>query len=222
MSDMEEFERKVREIFHLITEYGIISTEKDCGIEDIEQINNPEIREKFLIKCHEGWKLGQDRIVDELIQNAKNKIGIQETLKKNEDKKLISQYHRSLDILNFQELVLRKLSDSIAWQMFGANEHIVRRFAISEEYQQIQPENLLREKKRADSYNNANPTSFALLCDITSFIQIGDMIIIDVTEEKNIIKIFEIKDGQLNQIMRCILDHHPNISNNENFLDRIK
>ena len=116
---------------------------------------------------------------------------------------------------------MRKLADSIAWTIFGTYQYIARRFTMKEEYPLIQPENLLREKKWVDEYNEANPTSFALLADITYFIQIGDMITIDIHESKRTIKTFEIKDGQLNQIMRCMLDQNPAACEDKEFLERV-
>ena len=120
------------------------------------------------------------------------------------DKKLIQKYTQDNKILDFKERVLRKLADGIAWQILRAN-NAVRRFSISDKLQAIQPSNLRREKYFVDSYNDSNPLSFALLSDITSFIQIGDALIINFNEFGTIAMV-ELKDSEINEKVRTAVD----------------
>src|SRR5690606_4845983 len=112
---------------------------------------------------------------------------------------LKQKYFKENENLDFNEHILRKLADSIAWQILREN-HIVRRFCTSDKLQTIQPSNLRREKKFVDSYNESNPLSFALLSDITSFIQIGDALIFNYEDNTRIV--VELKDGETNETVR--------------------
>lgn len=61
---METFEIKIKEIFHLIAEYGIRNKPLD--------LKNPEkITEKnkieFLSQVHKGFRLGQNLIIQEIV-----------------------------------------------------------------------------------------------------------------------------------------------------------
>lgn len=197
-TDETNFENKVKFIFNHITGYGIRSMGEDFDIN--------EKAEEFIKKVHEGWKIAQDNIVDELIiiekTRKENKKNLTEAhIKK--DEILTQKFIQDNKTLEFNERILRKLADSIAWQILRSH-HIVRRFCISNELQTIQPSNLKREKKFVDSYNENNPLSFALLSDITSFLQIGDALIWNFEEECTV-AVVELKDGELNEkIMEAV------------------
>jgi len=221
MLEIKEFEIMTRDIFHLITEYGYESITAECGVINRDQLQQEGMKEKFLIKCHEGWKLGQEKIVNELIRNLDSKEKFRNLINQTNDKLEIKKIQQQLDSLKYQELILRKLADSIAWQIFHMEEPIVKRFMINEDSPIIQPNNLLREKKVIDEFNKTHPLAFSLLCDITSFIQIGDAITIDFSKSVRTITIVELKNGKMNSILRYVLDQYPVECNDEDFLKMV-
>lgn len=214
--NMEDFEKKVEFIFYHIAEYGIDSVGDDFDINDKSKSKG------FIEKVHEGWKIAQDNIVDELILIEETK---KETKKKlteahrKKDEILKQKYFKENENLDFNEHILRKLADSIAWQILREN-HIVRRFCTSDKLQTIQPSNLRREKKFVDSYNESNPLSFALLSDITSFIQIGDALIFNY--ENHTVAVVELKDGKINETVREAVDNFYKIGECKRYLHFFK
>lgn len=217
IDNVDNFERKIKKIFHYITEYGNNSMEDDFDMEDKTK------SQEFIKKVHEGWKIAQDHIVDELIIIEETRGENNDLLKEaniNKDKVLIKKYLEENEILDFKERVLRKLADSIAWQILKEN-HIVRRFCISKNLQAIQPSNLRREKETIDRYNDENPLSFALLSDITSFIQIGDALIIDFSKGCRRY-VVELKDGEINKKIRQAVDSFYETGECERYLENFK
>lgn len=215
-NNINDFENKVEFIYDHITKYGIDSVGGDFDITDETK------SEEFIKKVHEGWKIAQDNIVDELIliENTRNenKKHLKEA-NRNRDEILKQQCLKKNKNLDFNEHILRKLADSIAWQILREN-HIVRRFCTSDKLQTIQPSNLKREKKFVDSYNESNPFSFALLSDITSFIQIGDALIFnyeDKTNEDKTIIVVELKEGRTNETIREAVNNFYKIGRCEKY-----
>jgi len=215
-NNINDFENKVEFIYYHITKYGIDYVGGDFDITDETK------SEEFIKKVHEGWKIAQDNIVDELIliENTRkeNKKHLKEA-NSNRDEILKQQYLKENKNLDFNEHILRKLADSIAWQILREN-HIVRRFCTSDKLQTIQPSNLKREKKFVDSYNESNPLSFALLSDITSFIQIGDALIFNY--EGYAIAVVELKDGEINEIVGKAVDNFYKTGGCERYLHFFK
>ncbi|MGI5992134.1 MAG: hypothetical protein ACOX7Y_07630 [Methanosarcina sp.] len=202
IDNINYFENKVEFIFYHIKKYGIDSVHIDFDTTDTLKVV------EFIKKVHEGWKIAQDNIVDELILieeiRKENKKKLTEAHRK-KDEILKQKYFKENENLDFNEHILRKLADSIAWQILREN-HIVRRFCTSDKLQTIQPSNLRREKKFVDSYNESNPLSFALLSDITSFIQIGDALIFNYEDNTRIV--VELKDGETNETVRKAIDNY--------------
>lgn len=212
IDNINDFENKVEFIFYHITKYGIDSVNVDFDTTDKLKVV------EFIKKVHEGWKIAQDNIVDELIlieeTRKENKKKLTEAHRK-KDEILKQKYFKENENLDFNEHILRKLADSIAWQILREN-HLVRRFCTSDKLQTIQPSNLRREKKFVDSYNESNPLSFALLSDITSFIQIGDALIFNY--EDNTIIVVELKDGETNETVRKAIDNYYQTGGCEKYL----
>ena len=215
-NNITNFENKVEFIYYHITKYRIDSISGDFDITDETK------SEEFFKKVHEGWKIAQDNIVDELILIEETRKENKKHLKKANIKKdeiLKQKYITENKNIDFNEHTLRKLADSIAWQILREN-HIVRRFCTSDNLQAIQPSNLRREKKFVDSYNESKPLSFALLSDITSFIQIGDALIFNY--ENNTIAVVELKDGKINETVREAVDNFYKIGGCKRYLHFFK
>ena len=70
----------------------------------------------------------------------------------------------------------------------------------------IKSSNLASGKDFLYKYHYENPKVFALLTDITSFIQIGDVLAIEIGKEATIMKIIELKEGEENEKIFGFLD----------------
>ena len=74
---------------------------------------------------------------------------------------------------NFKEHIIRKLADSIAWRMIGGQNYIARRLCLRESSRPtLKASSLASVLNIVNEYNDSNPLGFALISDITSFVQL--------------------------------------------------
>ncbi|EKG2484423.1 hypothetical protein ACUVJI_04730 [Vibrio parahaemolyticus] len=131
--------------------------------------NNNELREKFYKAAHDGMKSAQDEIVS-IIQSG--------------------------DKLDFsKELLLRGIADAIAWQLMGHQLCHARRFFKSGKQPDLYNCNFDSVVFAAKENDKNSPSSVSLISDLTSFIQVGDLLIFD---PKNGLTIAEVKEGAMN------------------------
>ncbi len=87
------------------------------------------------------------------------------------------------------------IADGIAWQLFKGKLHIARRFYLGEtSKKKLVFSNIAHAKTVADEINRS-PEDFALISDITNYVQIGDLIAF----QNGKLNIFELKEGKVNK-----------------------
>src|SRR5690606_13651242 len=92
--------------------------------------------------------------------------------------------------------------DGIAWQLIGGEIHIARRFHIEEDSSKfLDTSNIEHAKKVADEINKS-PLDFALISDLTSYVQIGDILL----KHENIVGIMELKEGKVNDQIKDFIE----------------
>lgn len=133
-------------------------------------INDSTLRADFYNSANEGMRSAQEEIIS-IIENSE-KIELP------------------------TEILLRGIADAIAWQLLGSQLCFARRFFK----QNIQPNiyncNFESAVFAAREHLKNNPNSIPLLSDLTSFIQVGDLLICDPDKG---ITICEVKEGVMNQ-----------------------
>lgn len=200
---IENFEKKTMEAFSFITQYAV----NKLGFEKCNLDNN---KDEFIRNVHEGFFRGQEVIVDllSILSNLECECNTSlriANISRNSNE--IKALRKKMLYLKFQEKVVRKIADSIAWQILQFQHAYARRFYIGAPVLPFKSSNLLSVKSFADQYNKNNPLGFALLSDITSFIQIGDSLIIDKSRKgKTLVAIYEHKEGKINNEIRKFLD----------------
>ncbi|CAD5264501.1 MULTISPECIES: hypothetical protein [Halomonadaceae] len=103
---------------------------------------------------------------------------------------------QSKDKLDYpKELLLRGIADAIAWQILGGQLCHARRFFKSGNQPDLYNCNLDSVVYAAKENHKKNPRSISLISDLTSFIQVGDLLVCD--PEKGI-TIAEVKEGAMN------------------------
>jgi len=160
-----------------------------------------EKRNAFLAKCHEGFALAQEMIVDQLLviqANIRDHTSQLKEAKRKRDKESVKWYETRIIHLTHRESVLRKVADAIAWQLWGLQRWNLRRLYIGKQQPHLDSSNInsiMDEVKKI----NKEPLSFGLITDITSFIQIGDILKVDRSSEPTKIYLIEMKEGVMNE-----------------------
>src|ERR1051326_6523544 len=127
------------------------------------------------------------------------------------DKALVAEITSKLKIENIKDVVLRKLADCMAWQLIDGRSDIAKQLDISEPSRpDLNSSNVESVKETAEQMNSSNPISFSLISDLTSFVQIGDLLYRDL----HLLKLIEVKEGDKNVQAIKILEEQPDLLRN--------
>lgn len=189
--ELQEFEKRVEEIFYYCCRYGVLTFFK--GEPPQDNFDGKELNRA----CFKGFKIAQQKIVADLKQLQPRIKKQTEDIKqarrdrnKLQEEKLIKEER----LLVFQSDILRNLADSIAWQLLNGQHYFYRRLFTHEAGDKDLNDPSFDFVIQYAEAINENPDSMCLITDITNNIQLGDCLIAD--EEG--IKVAEIKSGETN------------------------
>jgi len=195
-----DFEKVVKEISDLAFAHGI----RTVGL--YVPGDGEEKRDRFVEACHEGYALAQNRLIEELVKiedellDSKNNF---KELRRNRNLTAIEQTKSKISLLENKRLILKKLGDSLAWIVLGNELWKIRRFYLGEKPRYLRSTNLESVKRVVDEINK-DKMRFALITDLTSCIQVGDIIEINFADKY--LKLIEVKEGIMNEKIADILD----------------
>jgi hypothetical protein len=204
---MVDFEKQVIEIADLICEYGMKKTvpAQPKTYEEF-QAQIKANKDAFITNVHEGFKFAQDKIVTKMLALETSADALIEELKplnRKNDKSLVDELENQLIIIRHQEAVLRHLIDTIAWQLIQGQLYIARRL-----YHGVKGEKKLLKSNiesviAAAKELNKDPLAFALITDLSAYIQAGDIL---MTDGKGALHFVEVKQGQKNHEILKVMD----------------
>ncbi len=138
-----------------------------------------ELREQFYISANQGMMSAQDDIVDIVLSGEK------------------------LDLS--KELIIRGIADAIAWQILGNQLAYARRFFKAIPQPDLYNSNFKSVVLAAKESLKNKPNTVSLISDLTSFIQIGDLLEYD---PKKGLTIVEVKEGEMNAKIGDFMDFY--------------
>lgn len=186
----------------------IISLIRENAVKRLNYKSFHEIQENsalFYIEVHKDFAEAQNIICEGLLEKEEELEKYKNDLKsarQNKNKNLISELKTKLIVNHFRQLVYRKLADSIAWQLINGQHYIARRLFINHPPPVVKNSNITDVMNRVNELNKIDGQSFALISDLTSFIQIGDIL----WKTPKGITLIEAKEGEKNETAREILD----------------
>lgn len=197
MESRDEHAKKLKEI----ADYAFSNGVKVVGLQQFEKPINSwskEMFDTFFIACNDGFKIAQKMLIEEiekyqslLIENQK-KIKEYRRLKDNDK---IKKTEIELKIIEQRLHNFTHIADGIAWHLVGGNIHIARRLNIRDNSSKILKNSNIKHAISVAEKINENPRDFALISDITGYIQIGDLL----AKHGNQIEIIELKEGKVNE-----------------------
>ncbi|MES2275457.1 MAG: hypothetical protein V4592_05515 [Bacteroidota bacterium] len=206
-SDWEAFENQIKEIADLIGEFGLNKTLEIHPIGDtpIEEYHKQHYK-LFTANVHEGWKLAQKKILAHLLLLEKETDDLKEkvkTAKSAKEKRALRNQKLQLKAVEIKERMLRHLIDTIAWSMIGGQLYIARRlFQGTDGEKRLMKTNIGSVMAAADKYNE-NDADFALITDLSAYVQTGDLLVIKAGKG---LEIVEVKEGDVNHRILNVLD----------------
>lgn len=192
METEEEFQENFKLIYSLACKNGQDKVKLDFS----KPIDNKS-KKIFISECHKGFNKAQNLIIDVLI-NYENDL---ELNKKNlkqyrsiRDEQNVDETNNLIRTIEYRKYLIRKLADSIAWQLIGGQNYIARRLYLGESPPTLSTSNYSSVRDTANFLNSKCTLDFALVSDLTSFIQIGDIFL----RKQNEFHIIEVKEGPKN------------------------
>lgn len=225
-----KFLRELKILINLIRQYGIHHI--DFTIKNPKHMSDKQ-KDEFIKNVHNGFFLAQNNAImllrKILAEQKKLKSDLKE-YRRNRNNDKIQETKNSLNYSKYQEYAIRKIMDSIVWQIFNYDLSSLRRLYFGNEHIDITDSNLDSEINFISHHAQENPLDFVLINDLTSFVQVGDVI---VANPKKKISIIELKDGEknmkiLNLIEECIQTPCPIFMNkklegkNDKFIEHFK
>lgn len=195
--------RELKEIIYYIRQYGIDRVKKSVK----EILADQMLMEQFHIQVHKGFYLAQERVLKLLPKILNEEKRLKKELaeaRRQHNHDQVSLLNNSLRKAKFHECVVRKCMDAIAWQLFNYEISTLRRLYCGDEPIDITDSNIESEITYLTQFQKDSPEGFALVSDLTSFVQIGDI----VTRVPNQgIDLIELKEGVVNErIFQLICD----------------
>ena len=197
------FYREVKILLNGVRSYGI----EHCREKNPNKLLTDSAEwEEFMLQVHKGFFMTQKNSIFMLQKILKEQKQIKSDLKqarRNRNSDSIKKLNELLDKIKYQEMVVRKAMDSIAWQILKYDLTVMRRLYQGHELIDITDSNLESELRYIDKYLEENPTGFVLISDLTSFVQVGD--VVNLSLQKGI-QIIELKVGKKNGEIFQIID----------------
>lgn len=205
LPNTEKFASKLTEIADYAFSYGFDSI-ADVQRQKPGQEWTTEEMKFFMDKCRVGFKCAQNLLIEEVLFYQR---------KSNENKEAVKEYRskhnkpKTKELLDIGKVISRRLhnlshvADGMVIQMLSQNVHVAKRLHIGEKSnKQLENSNLKHAIEISDQLNK-DPGTFALISDLTSYVQIGDLL---VSDNKRGLYISELKEGKTNERIRQFID----------------
>jgi hypothetical protein len=181
LDDAQFFERYAR----------LLKTAFQSGMETVELPSEPKMLSfsrwrDFRRACHRGYDRAQQEIIELLVSESGD---------------IRAQANR--------EILLRKVADALAFTISGSSMHILKRLCLHDQAPFIQIDQLQRYAIQARELNSQSRDTFALICDLTTCVHVGDLMRVDMREGKAFFEILELKQGGMNAEIGRILEQYP-------------
>ena len=189
----EDFRNRLREIADFALRYA------DHRLPKPDQHFGEEGGQAYIRTVWKGWKRAQICIVEELAQISKQRAVLEQLKKdarKNGNQELANSAGTTIGGLDHAEAILRTVANSMIWTMFLSRRWIVRRLWAGG--QPVPVTSISRETTFFVDDVNESPDSVALMADITSLVNVGDVIVARLGPEYSEPDIIELKEGAIN------------------------
>lgn len=220
--ELEPFEPLLRKIHTLAFTGGIDAlASRGLTMKDIE--HDESARKRFIRGCHYGYDRAQQQIASAVIgiENARRSLAAEiRQLRSSRDERIVGALARE-HVLSNRQLVLRRLADALIFTIVGFNPWIAKRFIAQQKTRPIDPEVLRRTVDYAFQLNAESRYLFALVSDLTTIIDVGDLLQIDLSPgSRRQWKLIELKHGRVNALLSEIIQD-PSTAEDEQ-MDRIR
>ena len=130
---------------------------------------NPELQKKFLTASHEGMNGAQKKIIEFILSDE--------------------------PLTDSHQVLFTGIADAMAWQLIGQQLCHARRFYKGHPPVNLKESNFESVVHCAEEMARQEPGSISIISDLTSFVQVGDLLKMDAS---GCITVAEVKEGKKN------------------------
>ena len=212
--ELSTFEPVLRHQFQVAHNGGLSELEKKgYRFRDVSELRhlllNPAAFRHFIRGCHYGYDRAQRQVGDLVIDLETQIRDAADELRKfrmARDTRARGLFRR-IEVLRCRQVVLRRLIDSILYTIVGARTWVIRRFLQEYQIRPVNPATLKGTIELASDFNRQDRMSFNLVSDLTTVVQIGDLVSINITGLGQAEwRLIEIKEGRVNEILSGVIE----------------
>jgi len=144
-----------------------------------------DVIDEFIGLTHQGMRIAQDKMTNRLLLPIEND-----------------------DDSHARRFSYMGIADAIGWQLFKNELAYVKRFFMAQQPPTLQETNIESVLLAVEECHAQNPDSIALISDLTTFIQVGDIYHMKKDGSTNI---YEVKEGKANRQILEILAGMPTL-----------
>ncbi|MGM1052867.1 MAG: hypothetical protein ACQEXO_10765 [Pseudomonadota bacterium] len=162
-----DLEGECRELYELVSN-GAKEVMEEEGLK-LAAMTEPSYQRRFFSSAHKGFYEAQEKILNAFLEE---------------------------EVSPERELLLRSIMDVAVWQILSYELYVARRLYKEQKQPSLKHSSVESMKAAMDSMVSDDFYSIALLSDLTSFVQVGDLIAIEPGRGFGVV---EVKEGEVNK-----------------------
>jgi hypothetical protein len=217
MTGPEPFEQTVRELHRYVFHGGIDALKQHGIIHRDEELltkleESPSVMRRFIRGCHYGFDLAQRQIGSLVIDREVQIRALTRQLKqqrRDRNKQGEVMTIAAINFVGYEQIVLRRLVDAILHHVVAKERWILRRTQLNDAIHPIDPQVLRETLDIAVERNREDRTAFHVVSDLTTAVQIGDLVRISFSSDARRWEVIELKSGKVNETLGEIVRANP-------------
>lgn len=166
---------------------------------------------RFRAAAHDGWKQAQVRMIELVTKIESDRKRAREKIKelnRSRDRDSAKLLSRILDRMTHVEHIVRSIANAIAWTMMRDERWRVRRLYMGHPQTELSSSDINPVIQASEEINRSDQ-SFALISDLSSLVQVGDLLVAGLEDGNSSISIVEVKTGEHSKRTLEFLDKLP-------------
>ena len=151
-------------------------------------------RSRFLRGCHRGYDKAQARVGSEVVGLQEKIFNVEDELTRLRQAKDPGhiRIHNRIIVLRNRQLALRRIIDALLLLITNSDTWILRRLLLEDRIHDIDPKVLGRTLEVASRRNADSRLRFSLVGDLSTVVQIGDLVEISFESDERRWKVIEL------------------------------
>jgi hypothetical protein len=171
-----------------------------------QALTSVQAQRRFIRGVHTGYDQAQSMIGCHVVE-WERQVRDLERLRATKPRSAHAELDAQISLLCDRQLVLRRVLDAILFSITGHELQVLRRMTLDNKTRRIDPDVVETTLGEARRLNRESRYRFNLVCDLTTIVQVGDLVQIDkALGGRTTWRIVELKSGRVNRELKQYLD----------------